>query len=446
MGATRRLAEFIYNLDYKSIPKDAIAKAKLCLMDWAGVTVGGYINGINDMDSMINALSPFFGPPQATLLTKKRKVDVINAALINGTASHFLDYDDVHMGMIGHPTVPVVPAALAVGEYYQTTGRRLIESIVAGIEAECRIGEAVNPEHYAAGWHATATLGCFGACAAVAKITGLDTDKIISALGIAGTQTFGLRQSFGTMCKPFHAGKAASNGIIAAILAKNGFTAPQQILEGEAGFGKVLSQKFDDGKLDNFGHPFEIGGVVYKRYASCYLTHPTIRCMLEIRQRYQPVISNVGSVEVKTSSTAVTVAGNPEPHTGLEGKFSLRYCAALALMKGSAVESDFTDKSVNEPDVRNLMSKVNVISEGSFLPTEAEIKIKMNDGSEIKERLELSTKDTAVSVAEWESTLEAKSSDLLKGAFPAQKVDEILSSIKDLEQIDNIGKVVGLMS
>ncbi|MBM3117931.1 MAG: MmgE/PrpD family protein [Chloroflexi bacterium] len=446
MSATRRLAEFIYGLRYDDISRDAISKAKLCLMDWVGVTVGGYASGQNDMDAMIDALSPFFGQPQATLITKKRKVDVVNAALINGTASHFLDYDDVHMGMIGHPTVPVVPAALAVGEYHGIDGKKLIEAIVVGIEVECRIGEAVNPEHYATGWHATATLGGFGACAAVAKIIGLNVDKVVSALGIAGTQAFGLQQSFGTMCKPFHAGKAASNGIIAAFLAQKGFTAPQQILEGQAGFGKAFSQKFDDSKIGNFGRPFEIEGVVYKRYASCYLTHAAVRCMLEMRERYHPTTSEIDSIEVKASSAAVAVAGKPEPQTGLEGKFSLRYCVALALLKGRAVESDFADNSVHEPAIKHLMSKVNVIPEESSAPTEVEINIEMNDGGEIKERLELTSKDAAVPISEWQSTLEAKSSDLLKRTLTSETTNKIITGIQKLDKTDNIKNIVELLS
>lgn len=446
MSATRRLAEFINGLRFDDISTDAIAKAKLCLMDWTGVTVAGYVSGQNDMDSMIEALSPFFGQPQAILITKKRKIDVLNAALINGTASHFLDYDDVHMGMIGHPTVPVVPAALAIGEHRGIDGKKLIEAIVAGIEVECRIGKAVNPEHYATGWHATATLGGFGACAAVAKIISLDVDKIVSALGIAGTQAFGLQQSFGTMCKPFHAGKAASNGILASLLAENGFTAPQQILEGQAGFGKVFSQKFDDSNIGNFGHPFEIEGVVYKPYASCYWTHAVIRCMLEMRERYHSKVSEVANMEVKASSTAIAIAGKPEPQTGLEGKFSLRYCAALALLKGRAIESDFTDESVNEPDIKNLMSKIDIVPDESLAPTEVEIKIHMTGGAEIKERFELIPKDAAVPLSEWQSRLETKSSDLLKRAFSAQKAAEITNAIKELDEIGNIKNVVELIS
>jgi len=446
MSATRRLAEFIHDLHYSDISKDAVAKAKLCVMDWVGVTAGGYVSGRSDMDSMVDALSPFFGQPQATLITKKRKVDIVNAALINGTASHYLDYDDVHMGMVGHPTVPVVPAALAVGEYREVSGKKLIEAIVAGVEAECRIGEAVNPEHYAAGWHATATVGCFGACAAVAKMIGLSVDKVVTSLGIAGTQASGLQQSIGTMCKPFHAGKAASNGILAAVLAENGFTAPQQILEGTGGFGKVLSQKFDETKLNTFGSPFEIQAVLYKRYASCYFTHATVRCMLEIREKHQPALSKVSNVTVEASSVTCTIAGNPEPKTGLEGKFSARFCAAVALMRGTAVESDFTNESVNEPEIRDMMSRINVVQDESLGPTEAVIRIKMTDGTEIKERLELVTEEAGVPIPEWESMLEAKAGDLLRGAFPPGTTDKILSATKKLEKIDNIKDVVELMS
>jgi len=446
VSATRKLAEFVCCLAYDDISQDAIAKAKLCVLDWVGVAVGGYLDGSGDMDIMLEALLPFFGQPQATLITRKKKVDVINAALVNGTASHLLDYDDVHMGMIGHPSVPLIPAALAVAEHRGISGKRLIEAIVAGVEAECRIGESVNPEHYSAGWHATATLGCFGACAAVAKLIDLDVDKIVSALGIAGTQASGLRQSFGTMCKPFHAGRAASNGLLAAILAEKGFTAPQQILEGEAGFSKVLSQRFDESKMDSLGRPFEIEGVVYKRYSSCYLTHPTVRCILRIKEKYQPAASKIASLEVRASAAAVTVAGKPEPQTGLEGKFSLRYCAALALLKGRAVESDFTDEAVNGPEVREMMSKTRVIQDESLLPTEAGVKIRLSDGKEVNERLELAGEDTAVSVGEWESTLAAKSGDFLERAFSPAKSAKIISSIRELEKINDVREVVELMN
>lgn len=446
MSATRKLAEFISSLRYEHISINAIAKAKLSLMDWTGVAVAGYISGQNDMDSMINALSPFFGQPQATLITQKKKVDVINAALVNGTASHLLDYDDVHMGMIGHPTVPVVPAALAVGEYYGISGKKLIEAIVAGVETECRIGEAVNPEHYAAGWHATATLGCFGACAAVAKIIDLNTDKIVSALGIAGTQVFGLQQSFGTMCKPFHAGKAASSGILAAILAENGFTAPQQILEAQAGFGKVLSPKFDETKIGNFGHHFAIERVVYKRYASCYLTHAAIVCMLGIKEKYHPTISKVESVWVKASPTAVAVADKSESQTGLEGKFSLKYCVALALVKGKATEADFTNEAVKEPAIRRMMPKVNVTTEESFALTEVEIKIHLTNGGQIKESLELTSQDSSIPVAEWELALQHKISDLLSRTLTLESTRKIINEVKKLEEVNNIRDLIELLS
>lgn len=444
MKATRKLAEFIHDLSYDDLSKDAIGKAKLCLMDWAGVTVGGYVGGRSDLDPMIDALQPFFGPPQATLITRKRKVDVINAALINGTASHFLDYDDIHGGMSGHPSVPVIPAALAMGEYRKVDGKKLITAIVAGFEAECRIGEAVNPEHYAAGWHATATLGGFGACAAVARMIGLSVEKVVSALGIVGTQAFGVRQSIGTMCKPLHAGKAASNGILAVILAEGGFTAPQEILEGTNGFGKIYSTKFDETKIDNLGQPFKIEEVVYKRYASCYFTHATIRCMLEIREKHKPTVAKIDKITVKVNPIAINVAGNPDAKTGLEGKFSLNYCAVLALLKGRALEPDFTDELVNDPEIRNLMAKVDTVSDASLTALESEICISMIDGSEVKGKANLMS-EVAVSVTEWESILEAKSTNLLRSMFPSARAQDVITAIRGLEKMDNVEKVVELL-
>ncbi len=447
MGATRRLAEFIHDLSYDDISKNAIAKAKLCLMNWSGTTVGGYVNGRSEMDPMVEALSSFFGQPQATLITKKRKIDLINAALINGTASHYLDFDDEDFAKgIGHSSPPIMPAALAMGEYREINGKKLIEAIVAAVEAGGRIADSVRPDHYNIGWHGTATFGLFGACAAVAKIIGLSADKIVSSLGIAGTQAAGLRQSFGTMCKPFHAGKAASNGILAAVLAESGFTAPQRILEGEWGFGRVLSPKFDETKINDFGRPFKIEDVVYKRYPSLYSTHSTIRCILGIREKYQPMVSKVASVAVKVNPAAYMTGSNPEPRTGLEGKFSIRYCAALALMKGKATVPDFTDEAVNAPEIRGLMSKINVIPEKSCRRFEAKVHSEMADGKEIKEKVDFQSLEAAVSIAEWEPIVEAKCTDLLKGTFPSKRAGNIISTIKKLEKIDNIKSVVELMS
>ena len=436
MGATRKLAEFVSQLEYSDISKNAIEKAKLCLMDWIGVTIAGFISTEGKkLDRMIDSLSPFFGQPQATLLTKNRKVDIFNAALINGTAGHLLDFDDVHAGMFGHPSVPVMPAVLSVGEYLNVDGKKLITAIVAGFEAECRIGEAVNIEHYAAGWHSTATLGCFGAAAAVAKLLDLDVDKTVAALGIAGTQAFGVRQTFGTMCKPFHPGKAASNGILAGILAKDGFTAPTQILEGPNGFGKVYSTKFDESKIDNFGKPYKAEEVVYKRYASCYLTHAPIRCTLDLKKEHNVDPKNVDEIVVKVNKQAIDVAGKEDPKTGLEGKFSIKYCVALALTVGKALESQFTDELVNSPEIRKVMQKISVVP-AEVGEAEAEVVMKVG-GETLQKRLNLIAAEMKTPVDEWKVVLEEKFTDLVK-PYAGERVVEIVNSIKNIEKISAV--------
>jgi len=437
VGATKRLAEFIHDLSYDDLSEEAVAKAKLCLMDWLGVAVRGYIAGRREMDSMIDALTPFFGQPQATLLTKKTRVDVLNAALINGTASHYLDYDDVHPMMLGHPSVPIMPAVLALGELKGANGKVLITAIVAGFEAQCKIGEAVWQVHYKAGWHATSTLGCFGACAAAAKILGLNTEKIINSLGTAGTQAFGSQQSFGTMTKPFHAGKAASNGVLAAILAERGFTGPQEIIEGPKGFSKLYSSKFDETKINNFGKPFEIESTAYKRHASCYGTHSAITGTLKIREKYHPEIEKIDSINIKASWLTLNVADKLEPKTGLEGKFSVGYCVALALLKGRAFESDFTDELVNSKEVKDLMNKIKVIRDESFGELESEVEINMKNGQTIKEKTNIAT-EFFIKANEWVPIVEMKFTDLVKDALPTKGVRNIVDTIKNLEKEDDL--------
>ena len=215
MEVTKRLSEYIVNLKFSDLPRDVVKGAKLCFLDWLGVTLSGSKEPLTHILSAVAEEQG--GKPQATLIGRKKKVSLLQAALINGGASHALDFDDVHLGMMGHPSAPVFPAILALGEWKKITGEQFISAFIAGFEAECRVSSIVYPEHYLCGWHATGTLGHFGAAAACANLLGLSPSQTVYALGIAGTQSSGIKQVFGTMCKPFHAGKAAMNGLLAAL-------------------------------------------------------------------------------------------------------------------------------------------------------------------------------------------------------------------------------------
>src|SRR5208282_2194431 len=243
----------------------------------------------------------------------------LSAALVNGASAHALDYDDTHMTMMGHPSVPVIPAVLALAETEGAGGRAILEAIVAGIELECRLGAIMGGAHYAVGFHSTGTLGTFGAAAACAHLLQLDESQWRNALGLAGTQAAGLKSGFGTMAKPLHAGRAASNGLLSALAARGGFTANPEIVETKQGFAATHSGKSARETLDQFAGRFLIRDTLFKYHASCYLTHAPIQAARWIRAEHRIDPASISSVEVHVEPGALNVCNIQEPRTGLDG-------------------------------------------------------------------------------------------------------------------------------
>ena len=284
-GLTETLAAQAAAYRYDSLPDEAAIMAKQCLLDFLGVTLAGAsepLTAILHAEALAEG-----GNPQASLIGLPGKVTATQAALINGSASHALDYDDVQLFMMGHPSVPVAPVVFALAEQYGKSGADLITAFVAGFETECRIGASVSPSHYAAGWHATATLGCFGAAAAAANLLRLDADVTAMALGIAGTQASGFKSMFGTMCKPFHAGHAAMSGLMAARLAARGFTSRPDVLEVEQGFGETQSKGLKpEAALAAPKGGSHIRSTLFKYHAACYLTHSSLEAAHGLRRQH----------------------------------------------------------------------------------------------------------------------------------------------------------------
>src|SRR6266436_5694010 len=242
-GMTQALAHRIATLRYEDLPADIIAIAKHCVLDWVAVAVQGTREPVATI--LAEQVAAEGGSDCATLIGRGRGASPRQAALVNGAASHALDYDDVNIRMMGHPTAAILPAVLALAESRGASGRDLIAAFVAGYETECEIGEIVSPSHYARGFHATGTVGTFGAAAACAHLCRLDGSAVATALGIAGTQAAGLKSMFGTMCKPLHAGKAAYHGLMAAKLASRGFTSRTDVVECGQGFARTHSPDFN---------------------------------------------------------------------------------------------------------------------------------------------------------------------------------------------------------
>jgi 2-methylcitrate dehydratase PrpD len=300
--------------------------AKQCILDWFGVTLAGQDEPVARLlrDEIATNVRG-----QSSIVGSTFKCAVADAALINGATSHALDYDDVHP-LIGHPTAAILPAALAVGEAEGRTGMEILRAFIAGYDAAAYVGSLVMPSHYDRGFHATATLGSFGAAAAAGVLMNLDDAQMAIALGLAGTQAAGLKSMFGSMAKPFHAGKAAANGVLAARLAARGFTAHPGVLEVAQGFIATQSDGLARGDAQLPRPGSMIVETLFKYHAACYLTHSTIEAISALRRQSSLSGSDVAAIDVHVPSGHLAVCNISAPRTGLETKFSLRHTAALA--------------------------------------------------------------------------------------------------------------------
>jgi 2-methylcitrate dehydratase PrpD len=414
-------------------------------LDWLGVTLAGS----TDPSSLLlkDTVSEFAGKKQATVVGHHDRTDVFSAALLNGYFSHVLDYDDIHLEMIGHPSVPVFPAILAASELRGADGKSFICAYAVGVEAECRIGEAVNPEHYDRGWHSTATLGHFGAAAGAAKILGLDKPSITNALGVAGTQASGLRQVFGTMCKPFHGGKAAADGLFAAVLAERGFTSSGDMIGGEKGFAAVLSDTYNpDGIFGIPGGRWHVDDIIFKRHASCYRTHAVIECALALRNRLDAGPDNIAKIELIRCTVhplAWDMAGILKPENILEAKFCQPFCTAIALVTGKATKAEFVDDYILNEDIVRLIDKTTVEISNRLTTTEANVEIVLENGAILSEQID--TETIEIPEADIASDLEAKFFSLLPPNITRQKAEHLFDTIMNLEEVSDIRKVVRLL-
>ena len=272
---TKKLAHYIVSAQSADLSAPVRKEAARTLLNWVGCTVGGSRH--ETVAVVVSALAPFSGPAQASILGRHERFDIMNAALINGISSHVLDYDDTHTRNIVHPAGPVISAILALSEHRPVSGRDFVTALVVGVDVECRIGNSVYPKHYDVGWHITGTAGVFGAAAASGRLLGLSEQQMLWAIGLAATQPVGLQEMFGSMTKSFHPGRAAQNGLTAAILASKGFTSSEQSLEAKYGWVNAVSTAHDYGYITNkLGQAFEISNNTYKPFACGVVMHPTI--------------------------------------------------------------------------------------------------------------------------------------------------------------------------
>src|SRR3984957_17500386 len=295
---TRALAAQASALAYDALPDEVRALARQCVLDYYGVALAGAGDPL--VTILLDELAEAGGATQAGIIGHQARLPALSAALINGAIGHALDYDDVNLAMPGHASVAILPGLLALAEARQSSGREVVAAFVAGYETACRIGSALRPGHYDRGFHATGTVGAFGAAAACARLLGLDAEATARALGIAGTQAAGLKSQFGTMCKPFHAGKASHNGLLAARLAARGFSSRADVIECVQGFALTHGPDFSpEAALATPKAGLHLFANLFKYHAACYLTHAPIECARRLREEHRLVPEAIAGITLR---------------------------------------------------------------------------------------------------------------------------------------------------
>jgi len=439
LTATRQLAQFVVDSQWRDLPAEVRHEAKRTILNFVGTALCGCRD--EAVELAIRALNPFFGPAHATVIGRSERADALSTAFLNAVSANVLEFDDTQLETVIHPAAPVVPAAFALAELRGVSGQELLHAVVLGVEAECRIGKAVTPSHYRRGWHITSTCGVFGAATAAGKLLGLDRKQMVWALGNAAAQSAGLIENLGSMAKSVSVGNAARNGLAAALLAEKGFTGADQAIEGTYGFGRVMSEAVDFGKISNaLGDSWEISSNAYKPYPCGVVLFPVIDGCLELRERHRLAAARIAQIRVRGHPLLRIRTDRPDAGTGREAKVSAQHSVAVAFLYGDAGLARYTDACVAEPGVLALRQKVKV-EEDPTVPVEtAFVTVETTDGHRFQIHVTEARGTMARPMSDAE--LEAKVSCLADHGSPTVEASGLISTIWKLEDERNVAAIV----
>jgi 2-methylcitrate dehydratase PrpD len=407
---TGALARYLVTAAYGDLPGNVRKEGVRTLLNWTGVAIGGSRH--ETVEIAVAALAPFSGPAQASLLGRRERFDIMNAAFINGVSSHIFDFDDTDLKTIIHPAGPVASA----------------------------IGAAVYPNHYDVGWHITGTAGVFGSAAAVGKLMNLNEQQMVWALGLAASQPVGLRESFGSMNKSFNPGRAATNGIFAALLASKNFTSSDHMIEAKRGWANTVSTKQDYSQiLDDLGSRYEILLNTYKPFACGIVMHPAIDAAIQLRNENQLDPNGIERVDLKVHPLVLELTGKKTPQTGLEGKFSIYHAVAVALIEGAGGEKQFSDRAVNDPAVVALRMRVIPVVTPGIDPAQVDMTIVLKDGRTLRRFIAHAI--GSVEVPMTDKQLEDKFADLADGVIPASAAQRVMEACWNVESLTSAAEI-----
>lgn len=455
MTTTEAIAHFIAETRYEDLPQKALNIAKMAITDFCGVAMAGTKQPLAEI--LQKYIEGTGGNPQATIFGSGMRSSVENAAMVNGAIGHALDFDDWSMATHGHPSVFLVPPLFALAEQYGFSGKDILTAYVVGFEVVAMIPYTVTMRHFDQGWHPTGTLGALGATAAVCNILKLPVESVRRAIGMGCSMAAGIRVNNGTMTKPLHAGNAAAVGIKAAKLASLGYTSEVNMIDMVRGyiysFGYTDPLDWDS-ILDKLGTDYEIcgnEGINIKPYPACGGTAFAADAVKQLRKKYDFSLDDIKEIELWVNPIAGLPLIHHNPTKGLQGKFSLEYTTARALVSGTVRLSDFTDEKVNEPIIKELESKMlwmvkypQPSASGSAAEFDPKgVLLRMKDGRELLEECFIHVGMPQNPMPQ--DVLEEKFRDCASYALPDEKINECLANLRKFEELTDIGAVLSCM-
>jgi len=441
MSETRALAEFVLGCRSGDIPADVRHEAHRALLNIIGCSLGGARHPA--VDRVLTAFAPVAGAPTASLLGRAERLDPLHAALVNGISSHVLDYDDTVPKNYGHHSSPVASALLAYASVNPVSGRDFVDAFVLGFDVSSRVANAVYPAHYDAGWHMTGTVGVLGAAAAVGRLLGLTAGQMVWALGLAATQSAGLREMFGSMAKSFHAGRAAQNGYGAALLAHSGFTAGEHGLDGPRGFAAVLASEYDLSRITvALGEQFELRDNTYKPFPCGIVIHPTIDGCIRLRHEHAIEASDVTAVRLRVAPLVIDLCNQRPITRGLQGKFSVYHGAAIGLVCGRAGLREFSDDAVNDPAIARVRDLTTATAAATVSEDQAHVEVALRDGRTVSTFVEASIGNVRHPLSD--ARLEAKFREQAGTVLPPPAIDVLARLCWDVDTVMDMREVVAV--
>jgi 2-methylcitrate dehydratase PrpD len=459
-GLTDYVGRFVVSTTYEDIPADVIELGKKSILDGLGLALAGSRAQTGTIcRHYLEELGVCRG--ESIVIGSALKTSPRFAAFVNGVSIHADDFDDTQLsaakdrvyGLLVHPTVPVLPAILALSESRNISGKELMLSYHVGVEVECKITEAISPRHYQDGFHSTGTCGAFGSAAACAKLLRFDQSKTLNTFGLAASQSSGLRENFGTMTKPFQAGHAAESGLVSAELVGLGWTAAEQILEADRGFFHAFGGSYDASAIkDRLGKPwtFVSPGISLKPYPSGSLTHPAMTELTRLIESNNIKADQVEKVDCGANHNMTTTLLHHQPKTGLEAKFSMEFCLAILLLERTAGLGEFSDKIVRRADVQEMIRRINFYVDpqaesAGFDKMTSILKIHLRDRRVITGRAEFAKGSPANPMSFDEAATKFKGCAEYAN-WPRVKTEKIIAFVRTLDSVSDVSALSPLLS